>query len=128
MPQATGPFEVKLTPQTDPNSDPALGRMILDKQFHGDLDATSQGQMLTAGSAQVSGVYVAIEKVTGTLHGRKGTFVLHHTGVVERRGPQLTIAVAPDSGTGDLAGISGKMEIAMADGKHSYTFDYLLPV
>lgn len=127
MPQATGPFEVRLTPQTDAHSDPALGRMILDKQFHGDLDATSQGQMLTAGSAQGSGVYVALEKVTGTLNGRKGTFVLHHTGIMQPGGPRLTIAVAPDSGTGDLAGISGKMEIAVADGKHSYTFDYLLP-
>lgn len=126
MPQATGPFEVKLTPQAD-NLDPALGRMTLDKQFHGDLEATSLGQMLTGGAAtQGSGVYVAIEKVTGSLHGRRGSFLLHHTGLMTRGTPQLSITVAPDSGTDQLTGLTGKMDIHIANGKHSYTFDYSL--
>ena len=83
--------------------------------------------MLSAGSAQGFGVYVAIEKVTGTLHRRRGSFVLHHTGIIERSGLQLTIAVAPDSGTDQLSGLTGIMTIQVANGKHSYVFDYSLP-
>ena len=127
---ATGPFEVKLAPQDD-KIDPSLGRMTIDKQFHGDLEATSKGQMLTGGNAGVdpkgSGVYVAIEKVSGTLKGRSGTFILYHTGIMTRGVPQLSITVAPDSGTGQLAGITGKMSIIIKDGKHSYDFEYTLP-
>ena len=126
MPRATGPFEVKLTPQHD-NLDPTLGRMTLDKQFHGDLEATSKGEMLTGATpVQGSGVYVAIEKVTGTLQGRRGAFLLHHTGIMHKGAPQLTITVVPDSGTEQLTGLSGTMTIQIADGKHSYTFDYKL--
>ncbi len=125
--QASGTFEVKLTPQADDTGDPALGRMLIDKQFHGELEGTSKGQMLTAGSAEGSGVYVAVEKVTGTLHGRTGTFILHHTGIMTRKTPQLSINVAPDSGTGQLAGITGKMNIIITNGKHSYDFEYTLP-
>jgi hypothetical protein len=125
---ATGPFDVKVIPQDDKSDDPLLGRMSLDKQYHGDLDATGKGQMLTAGSAvKGSGAYVAIEKVTGTLHGRTGSFVLQHTGTMTQGIPQLTITVVPDSGTGQLAGIAGKMTIKIADGKHSYDFEYTLP-
>ena len=125
---ASGTFEVKLTPQDDKSGDATLGRMTIDKQIHGDLEATSKGQMLTAGTAVTgSGVYVAVEKVTGTLHGRKGTFILHHTGVMTRGAPQLTITVVPDSGTGELEGLTGKMNIIIADGKHSYEFEYTLP-
>jgi hypothetical protein len=126
---AIGPFDVKVTPQDDKSDDPLLGRMTLDKQYHGDLDATGKGQMLTAGSAvKGSGAYVAIEKVTGTLQGRSGTFVLQHTGTMTQGAPQLIITVVPDSGTGQLAGISGKMTIKIADGgKHSYDFEYTLP-
>ena len=125
---ATGPFDVKVTPQDDKSDDPLLGRMTLDKQYHGDLEGTGKGQMLTAGSAQKgSGAYVAIEKVTGTLQGRTGTFVLQHTGIMTQNTPHLAITVVPDSGTGQLAGISGKMTIIIADGKHSYDFEYTLP-
>ena len=125
--QASGTFEVKLTPQADDTGDPALGRMLIDKQFHGELEGTSKGQMLTAGSAEGSGVYVAVEKVTGTLHGLTGTFILHHTGIMTRKTPQLSINVVPDSGTGQLAGITGKMNIIITNGKHSYDFEYTLP-
>jgi len=127
---ASGAFDVKLTPQSDDKGgDAALGRMTIDKQFHGDLEGTSKGQMLT-GMSEVkgSGVYVAVEKVSGVLHGRNGTFILHHTGIMNRGTPQLTITVAPDSGTAQLAGITGKMMINIAaDGKHSYEFEYTLP-
>ncbi len=126
---ATGPFDVKLTPQSDKYAGPPLGRMMIDKQFHGDLDATSEGQMLSV-STDVKGSagYVAIERVTGTLEGRTGTFVLQHSGTMNRGTPHLTIAVVPDSGTGQLEGITGKMTINIApDGKHSYDFEYTLP-
>ena len=125
---ASGTFEVKLSPQDDKSSDSTLGRMTIAKQIHGDLEGTSMGQMLTAGTGVTgSGVYVAIEKISGTLHGRKGTFILHHTGVMTRGAPQLTITVVPDSGTGELEGLTGKMTINIADGKHSYDFEYTLP-
>ena len=133
MNHAHGPFDVKMAPQKPDNeiSQAAnLSRMTIDKQFHGDLEATSKGEMLSAMSEDVkgSGVYVALERVTGTLAGRKGSFVLHHTGIMERGQPRLTITVMPDSGTGDLKGITGTMNIIIApDGKHSYDFDYQLP-
>ncbi|HEY0555574.1 MAG TPA: DUF3224 domain-containing protein, partial [Thermoanaerobaculia bacterium] len=103
--RASGPFDVKVTPQA-PDADAGeapIGRMILDKQFHGDLEAVSKGQMLAAGTeVQGSAGYVAMERVTGTLHGRSGTFVLQHTGIMNRGTPSLTITVVPDSGTGEL--------------------------
>ena len=105
-----------------------IGRMSLDKQFHGDLEATSKGEMLAISpDTKGSGVYVALERVTGTLKGRTGSFVLHHTGIMNRGVPQLTISVAPDSGTGQLTGITGTMNINIAGGKHSYDFEYTLP-
>lgn len=128
--RARGPFDVKLSPLAGyaQTGDPALGRMSIDKQFHGELDATSQGEMLTAGSAvQGSAGYVAIERVSGTLHGRRGTFALQHTGVMTRGSPELTITVVPDSGTGQLVGLRGRMGIDIAaGGKHSYDFEYSL--
>jgi hypothetical protein len=129
MNHATGTFDVKVTPQTDDKGDPALGRMTIDKQFHGDLEGTSKGQMLT-GMTEVKGSagYVAIEKVTGTLKGRSGSFILQHTGIMNRNVPQLTITVVPDSGAGQLAGLTGKLTINIAaDGNHSYDFEYTLP-
>jgi predicted flavoprotein YhiN len=108
--------------------DATLGRMTIDKQFHADLEATSLGQMLTAGTdVKGSAGYVAIERVTGTLHGRSGSFVLQHSGTMTRGALQLTITVVPDSGTAQLAGLTGKMAIKIADGKHSYDFEYTLP-
>jgi len=129
MNHASGTFEVKVVPQTDDkNVDAALGRMTIDKQFHGDLEGTSKGQMLT-GMTDVKGSagYVAIERVSGTLKGRTGTFILQHTGTMNRGVPQLTITVVPDSGTGQLAGITGDFKVIIADGKHSYEFEYTLP-
>jgi len=125
---ASGPFDVKMIPQDDKSVD-GLSRMLLDKQYHGDLEGVAKGQMLTGGiSANKSGAYVAIEKFTGTLQGRSGSFVLHHTGILTNGKPDLTILVAPDSGTGQLAGIAGRMTINIAaDGKHSYEFEYTLP-
>jgi len=125
---ATGPFDVKVIPADEKFDDPLLGRMMLDKQYHGDLEATAKGQMLTAGTAvKGSGAYVAVEKVTGTVHGRSGSFVLQHSGTMTQGAPQLTITVVPDSGTGQLAGIAGKMTITITGGKHSYDFEYTLP-
>jgi Protein of unknown function (DUF3224) len=128
--RAAGPFDVKLTPQAaDGYADGAsLGRMTIDKQFQGDLDATSKGQMLTGmGGVTGSAGYVAIEQVTGALGGRKGSFMLQHTGVMDRGAPQLAITVVPDSGTGELEGLAGTMTIDIAaGGKHSYTFSYSL--
>ena len=127
---ARGTFEVKLTPQA-PNGnaqDSALGRMTIDKQFRGDLEGTGRGEMLTAMSpVKGSAGYVAIERVSGKLQGRTGTFVLQHSGTMARGGQQLTISVVPDSGTGELTGLAGEMVIIIADGKHSYEFEYSLP-
>jgi Protein of unknown function (DUF3224) len=125
---ATGPFDVKVTPQDDKSGDAALGRMTLDKQYHGDLEAAGKGQMLTAGTeVKGSGAYVAIERVTGALRGRAGSFVLQHSGTMTQGVLQLTITVVPDSGTAQLAGIAGKMNIIIAaDGKHSYDFEYTI--
>jgi hypothetical protein len=127
---ATGTFDVKLTPQAseDKTDDATLGRMTIEKQIHGDLEAASKGQMLTAGTpAKGSAGYVAIERVSGTLHGRTGTFILQHSGTMTRGALQLGITVVPDSGTGQLTGLTGKMDIQITDGKHSYDFAYTLP-
>jgi|GEM_PF-202716 len=124
---ASGEFEVKMNPQADEKGEPTVGRMSLDKQFRGDLEATSKGQMLAVMTdVQGSAGYVAMERVNGKLHGRIGTFALQHSGTMTRGTPQLIITVVPDSGTGELAGLSGTMTIKIADGKHFYEFDYTL--
>lgn len=126
---ASGTFEVQLTPQTtDDNTESAtLGRTSIDKQFHGDLVGISKGEMLTAiTGVEGSAGYVAIERVSGTLHGRSGTFVLQHSGTMTHGEPHLIITVVPDSGTDQLAGLAGKMAINIADGEHSYEFEYTL--
>jgi len=127
--QAKGTFDVKVAPLPPDGGaqDATLGRMSLDKQFHGDLEASGKGQMLTAGAPSGSGAYVAMERVTGALHGRNGSFVLQHSGTMARGQAQMTIAVVPDSGTAQLTGLQGTMEIIIKDGKHSYDFSYTLP-
>jgi hypothetical protein len=128
--QATGPFDVKLAPQPPaPGIESAnLGRQTIDKQFHGDLEATSLGEMIAAmGGVQGSAGYVAMERVTGVLHGKRGTFVLQHTGIMDRGAPSLVITVVPDSGTDALTGLTGTMTIQIEQGKHSYVLDYDLP-
>jgi len=127
--QARGTFEVKLNtlPAHAAAPDAKLGRMSIDKQFQGDLDGTSQGEMLSAMTdVKGSAGYVAIERVSATLNGRRGTFVLQHNATMNRGEPFLNIIVVPDSGSGELAGLSGSMRIIIADGRHSYEFDYTL--
>ena len=122
---ATGTFEVKVMPQPVEDKDLGIGRMSLDKQFHGDLEGVSKGEMLSAsGNVKGSAGYVAIERVSGTLQGRQGSFVLQHNGIMNRGTPQLNISVVPDSGTDQLAGLTGMMTIKIEEGKHSYEFDY----
>ena len=127
---ATGTFEVKLAP-LDPAfkaEDNSIGRFSLDKQFHGALEATSKGEMLSgSGTSKGSGGYVAIERVTGTLDGRTGTFILQHNGTMQKGIFHLNVIVVPDSGTAQLSGLQGSMEIIIKDGKHSYDFSYTLP-
>lgn len=125
--KASGPFDVKMAPASAP--DAPVGRFTLDKKYHGDLEAAAQGEMLAAMTAiKGSAGYVAIERVSGTLAGRTGSFVLQHSGTMNRGTPGLVITVVPDSGTGGLTGLTGTMSIQIAaDGAHYYTFDYSLP-
>jgi hypothetical protein len=126
---ASGAFEVKLNPLPAYNTsaDAKLGRMSIDKQFHGGLEGTSQGEMLSAMTdIKGSAGYVAIERVNGTLDGRRGSFVLQHNATMNRGEPFLNIIVVPDSGSGELAGLTGSMKIIIAEGRHSYEFDYAL--
>jgi len=127
---ATGSFDVKISPLAAYNTEAAamMARMAIDKQFHGDLEAVSKGEMISAGSpAKGSAGYVAIEHVTGKLAGRSGSFTLQHNATMTRGEPYLNIIVVPDSGTGELQGLVGKMVVNIADGKHSYDFEYSLP-
>lgn len=131
MPQtARGTFTVKMQPlpfEGQPDGT-TLGRRSIDKQIVGDLVATTQGQMLSAmGTVQGSAGYVAIERVEGALHGRAGSFVLQHTGTMDRGTPSLRVSVVPDSGTGDLTGLAGEFAIIVAAGEHRYEFTYTLP-
>ena len=127
MAHASGTFEVKLTPQAAGDGASGVGRMSLDKQFRGDLEATSRGEMLTLMTpVEGSAGYVAMEQVTGTIAGRSGTFALQHTGTMRRGAQRLSVTVVPDSGSGQLAGLAGEMKIDIVGGKHLYTFDYTL--
>lgn len=126
---ASGTFEVKLSPQTPSENvgDPAVGRMSIDKQFHGDIEAVSRGEMLAVRTeTEGSAGYVALERVVGTLDGRSGAFALQHSGTMTRGVPHLLITVVPDSGAGQLAGLAGQMTINIVDGKHFYDFEYTL--
>jgi len=134
MKRASGSFEVTVQPlaNAEVSSDPMLGRFLLIKKFSGDLDATARGQMLSAGTVaqglgKGSAGYVAIDQVTGTLGGRKGGFILQHSGCMNRGASTLSIHVVPDSGTGELAGLTGTLSINIVDGKHFYDFLYSFP-
>ena len=125
---ARGEFEVKIVPQTD-REVPMLARMTIDKTFSGDLEGTSQGQMLSArGDIPNSAGYVAMERVEGTLHGKRGSFVLQHSASMDRGVPTQVITIVPDSGAGELVGISGTLTIVIADGKHSCDLEYSILV
>ncbi len=127
---ASGTFEVQLNP-LDPYAQGQegiqLGRFSIDKVFQGDLEATSRGEMLSANPAvEGSAAYVAIEQVRGSLSGRNGGFVLQHFGVMAGGENRLLLEVVPDSGSGELTGLSGSMEINMEGGAHRYRFEYSL--
>ena len=129
---AKGTFQVQMQPLSDTAGDtPAdarLGRMSLDKTFEGELVGVGKGEMLTAMTGHKgSAAYVAIERVTGTLHGRKGSFVFQHSGTMDRAAPTLLVSVVPDSGTGQLVGLSGTFKIDVSGGVHHYEFSYSLP-
>jgi len=128
---ATGSFDVKISP-VDPAfkfDDNPISRMSLDKQFHGDLEAVSQGEMLSGGNpSKGSAGYVAMERVSGTLHGHAGTFLLMHNATMDNGAYHLNIIVVPGSGTAQLAGLAGSMQIIIQAGKHSYDFSYTLPI
>ena len=129
MALATGTFQVQMQPQGpgDVAAGSSLGRMSLDKQFSGDLQAIGKGEMLAARSdIPTSAAYVAIERVTGSLHGRSGSFALVHRGVMTASGQVLSIEVVPDTGTGQLAGLAGVLGIRVEAGIHYYDFDYTL--
>ncbi|MCB1035955.1 MAG: DUF3224 domain-containing protein [Acidobacteria bacterium] len=130
MLHARGEFDVQVTPKEldGPAEDPDLGRLAIVKQLRGDLVGTGHGQMLAAGGPDKgAGGYVAIERITGTLNGKEGSFVLQHRGTMDASGYDMLVTVVPGSGTGDLGGIRGTLEILIEDGKHRYDFEYQLP-
>jgi len=124
MPRAAGPFEVKLAPQS---TEAPLARMSIDKQYRGDLEATSKGEMLAFRGEQGSAGYVALEQVTGSLHGKRGSFVLQHSSTLNRGAQKQSITVVPDTGTDQLIGLAGSMTIIIEGKAHSYEFEYDLP-
>jgi len=128
MPTATGPFDVTVTPQDVP-PDAAVARMLLYKEFHGELEAVARGEMIAASDALTgAAVYVAIDRVAGTLHDRSGTFLIAHRGTMNSEGQMLDIIIVPGSGTGQLAGITGTLGIRIEEKKHYYRVEYELPV
>lgn len=123
---AKGTFEVKLTPE-ESGEGSVVGRMTIAKGFSGDIVGTSEGLMVMTGTAvQGSAGYVALEKVTGSVNGRSGTFYLQHSGLMRRGEGQLNIVVVPDSGTDELTGLDGKFGLTITEGKHFYDFEYTL--
>ncbi len=127
---AAGTFEVTVTPQPEEAGvgDECISRMALAKRFHGDLQATALGQMLaTRTPTPGSAAYVALDRVTGSLHGRSGNFSLQHSGTMDRGAPTLDIMIVPDSGSAELSGISGRLRIRIDEGEHFYELDYELP-
>lgn len=125
---ATGPFDVKMAPQQLAQADPTRARFSLDKHYHGALEATAMGEMLSGGDPKAGEAgYVALETVTGTLDGRHGTFQLMHWGTMHAGGFELRVEVVHGSATGDLKGLTGRMQIKIEGGTHNYVFDYSLP-
>lgn len=130
MTHATGSFDVSMKPASPAEKEgrTAIGRMVLDKQYFGELAATGKGEMLTAVTdTKGSAAYVAIERISGTLHGKKGSFVLQHSGTMRGGAQNLSTSIVPDSGTEQLAGISGTLAMKVVEGKHVYELDYVLP-
>ena len=132
MPQltASGSFDVSMTPLAldQPGDDSVRGRMRLDKRFHGGLDATGAGEMLTGmGAVSGSAAYVAIERISGRLDGRSGSFLVVHRGVMTRGAQDLVVSIVPDSGTGELTGIEGEMTLIVGGGKHDYRIEATVP-
>jgi hypothetical protein len=124
---ASGTFEVKLTPEQDSSGEAVVGRMTIDKQFDGDIEGTSKGLMIMVATAVGgSAGYVALEKVTALIGGRQGTFYLQHNGIMNRGEGTLSVVVVPDSGTDGLTGLTGSMQIKIEDGKHFYDFEYTI--
>ena len=124
---AEGSFDVTITPQ-DSSSDSAVARMLLYKEFHGDLEAIAHGEMMAASEPLTgAGVYVALDRVTGTLHGRSGSFLIAHRGIGNAEGQELSIINVAGTGTGQLTGITGTVGIEIADKKHFYRMEYELP-
>jgi len=128
--RAVGTFEVTMNPEPpyDTNEGASIGRVSIKKQFVGDLHASSTVEMIGARSVQVKGSagYVAIERVIGSLHGKSGSFVLQHSGTMTRGKGELNVSVVPDTGTGELKGLAGRMTIEISEGNHSYVFEYSL--
>jgi hypothetical protein len=129
MPTAAGEFDVTMRPErmSVDASGFGLGRMVLDKQYHGALEASGNGEMLSfMGAVQGSAGYVAMERVEGVLDGKRGGFTLQHNGIMDRGHPSLSVLVVPDSGSGELTGLSGKLAIRSENGQHHYEFEYLI--
>jgi hypothetical protein len=132
--RASGTFEVRMEPQAGgpevagvEGSGTQLGRMLLHKRFRGDLEGAGEGQMLSAVSDKPgSAGYVAIERVVGSLHGRSGSFVFQHSGTMDQGAQSLSITVVPGSGSGELAGLAGRLLLRIEGGQHFYDFDYTL--
>ena len=123
---AKGSFDVTITPQETADEAP-VARMLLYKEFHGDLEAIAHGEMMAAHEPLTgAGVYVAIDRVVGTLHGKGGSFLIAHRGIRNAEGQELSIVIVPGSGTGQLAGITGTLGIEIVEKQHSYTIDYTL--
>ncbi len=125
--QAKGEFEVTRIPQDelDIGGGATVGHSRFDKRFHGPLEATSVVHMLALMTpVPGSGAYVAIERIEGTLDGRRGSFFAQHNGIMDRGRPSLDLTVVPDSGSGELTGLHGRIAIDIVEGKHFYTFDY----
>lgn len=124
---AKGTFTVDVRPLMPPPAE-GLARFSIDKQIHGDLEATSKGEMISGGDPKEGAAgYVAIEVVAGILNGKKGSFALQHSATMDQRGPQMSVIIVPGSGTGELKGISGTFDIRIANGQHSYDLEYALP-